>query len=169
MKKLLLSILLILTLAACDSTVEYTMTLNAGNDIISENETWVDSGCSITINEEDFQMELSGAFDNTLIGDQTLTYNYTYKDTTYVCKRVVKVLEAPNFNIELKPGLDTVKLNSFHIDKGLVFNDSNELDFIVSVTSNVNTSFRGIYTINYTIIDMDGNQLIISRVVNVIS
>ena len=168
MKKLFLSILLLLTLSAC-SEVEYNITLNPGNDLITQNETWVDNGCAITINEEDYDMELSTTLDNTEVGEQTLVYNYTFKEVTYTCKRVVKVQATPNFNIALNPGLDTVSLNTVHKDKGLVFLDDNESDFIVTTTSDVDTTTRGTYTITYTILSRDGIQLVLYRIVNVIS
>lgn len=168
MRKLILTLILLFTLTACGE-VEYSIILNTGDDIVYESETWIDKGCTITINDEDFSMTRDTDIDYTDFESQTITYSYAHKKTDYICKRIVLVVEEVDYNITIKASLDTIKLNTIYMDRGLVFHDDNEEDFTVIVTGDVNSTKRGTYTITYTIYGQDGRYLVLHRVVNVIS
>lgn len=167
MKKTILFVILLLTLTACNGDIEYEVSLNPGNDVVSSNETWVDKGCNITINEELFTMERTNDIDYDIYSNQEIVYTYEHRSNTYTCKRVVKVLEEPVFNVILNPGVDSISLDSTHIDTGLSFNDNNESDFTVVVSDDIDTTKRGTYKITYQIYNIDGDILTLYRYVNV--
>lgn len=168
MKRIIITLLLLVTLSACQD-VEYSIHLQNGKDVVFESETWIDKGCTITINNEDYEMVRRDEVDYTIYESQVITYTYTHKKEEYVCKRTVLVLEEVDFQITLAPGLDTVQLNSTHIDKGLVFENKNADEFLVVVKSDVNTTKLGTYTITYTIYDQTGRVLTMYRKVNVVN
>lgn len=167
MKKIVLTLLLLLTLTACGE-VEYSITLNEGKDVVFESEIWTDEGCTITINGEDFVMERVEDIDYSVYDRQEITYSYTYKRVEYICKRVVMVIEDADFNVALVPGQDTINVGESHNDKGIIFLDDNEDDFTVVKSGDVNINVRGTYIISYTIYDMDGRYITLYRIVNVI-
>ncbi len=168
MKKLLLSFLLLLTLSACGET-KYNITLQDGDDIVYKSETWIDKGCYIEIKGQDYEMTRDQDIDYSTFEAQTITYSYTHKETEYICKRVVLVLDEVDYNITVSPSIDTITLNERHIDNGLIFHNSDEDHFTVVVTGKVDSTIAGTYTLTYTIYGEDGRYLVLHRVVTVLS
>ena len=169
MKKILLTILLLITLTACEKpTVETKVLLRNGNDIVYESQVWVDQGALITIDGVAYSMTRENDVDYTIFTPQSINYIYTYKEVKYGVSRVVMVIENPDFQITLAPGLDTVKVQETHIDSGLLFHNDDESQFTVITTSDVDTTKEGTYTITYQIYDIDGAILTLHRIVNII-
>ncbi len=171
MKKILILIVLVLTLTSCDTTVEYSTELNDGKDIITLNETWVDAGCLVTIDGEEFEMVLDSSTtpDITTDGEYTVSYTYQTDDNEFTCKRVVKVIEQVYPTVTLNPGVDTVINGEDFVDAGVTATDDQIEDLTITVNSDVDTTQTGSYLVVYTVTDLDGNQTIITRVVTVIN
>jgi len=167
MKNIILTISLVLLLTACTQIESYQVDLNKGNDIIYTGDTWIDGGCDITINEELYPMKLSNSPDTTLPGEYDLVYTYTFASQEFTCNRIVKVLNSNYPVVILNLGLDTVYKGETHIDAGITVVDDQEEDCIIMITNTVDESRTGSYTITYEVTDFDGNQTIITRIVNV--
>lgn len=169
MKKVILTVILILLLSSCTKIESYDVHLNEGQDVINSGETWIDNGCDITINGKLSAMELTNTLDNTSPGEYELVYDFSFGGEEFTCIRVVKVLDSGYPMVELNAGLDTIYIGETHVDAGITIVDDQEQDCVVVVSNNVKTSRIGSYSITYEVTDYDGNQTTIIRMVTVVT
>jgi hypothetical protein len=174
MKRIILLIFLLLFLAGC-STTDYTVvtTILDGNDVVYQGEDWTDSGCLI---EATHRSDSSLSFSETIYTNQfstedagifSLQYTIDIEETTYQCIRNVVVIENQIPSVLLNPGIDTVFVGENHVDAGITATDNQDEDLFINVSSTVDTTEAGVYQITYTVTDLDGNQIVLSRMVTV--
>jgi hypothetical protein len=167
MKRIWIVLLLTILLASCQAPNVDT-TLLPGTDIIGYGEDWIDGGCEIFINDDIFDMKRANEVNTNMLGETEVVYEYTVRRETYLCKRIVKVVDVNPPVVTLEPGIDTIILGSEHIDAGVIAVDDIDPDPEVTVDNEVNSTQLGTYTITYTIADDFGNETSIVRYVHVI-
>jgi hypothetical protein len=174
MKRITLLVFLLLFLVGCSNT-EYTVTTTIleGHDVLYQGEDWTDSGCFI---EATHQSDSTLSFSETIYTDPlsteeagiyALKYTTTIDETTYQCIRNVVVIENQIPRVSLNPGIDTVFIGEDHVDAGITATDNQTEDLFIEVSSTVDTTQSGVYQITYTVTDLDGNQIVLSRMVTV--
>lgn len=172
MKKIMSVILIALTflLISCQTTAPpFEIELLPGKDVVYFNENWIDAGCNVTIEGETYQMERENDPIMNRPNEYEIKYTYEYLDFYEVtCLRIVKVSDNQFPTVELMPGIDTVKVNEDHIDKGVSYEDDFSVQLTLQVISDVDTTVPGTYSIIYKVTDMDRNQLVLTRIVTVI-
>ena len=169
MKKLLIIVTLFL-LVGCTPVVEEVIpvqTLNPGIDIIGQGDIWEDAGCDVTIGTSTFKISRLNTVDNTEIAETEIQYSRVIGDTTYTCKRIVKVIDNTAPTLTLNPGIDTVLVNEEWIDTSVIATDDYS-EVSVTVDSSVDITVAGTYTVIYTATDEEGNAASISRIVTII-
>lgn len=169
MKKLLI-LISVLFLSACFPELEDIKTsLNPGFDIITVGESHIDTGCIITIDgiENDMNV-LSNSVNEELLGEYYINYSYNYNDDIYRCERFVKVIDDVPPIVTLNKGIDTIKVGDTFVDGLITFSDNYDNDLEVNIVNSVNTSIVGRYTVTYTVIDDSLNETVVIRFVNVV-
>ena len=82
--------------------------------------------------------------------------------------RVVNVVDTTAPTASLIPGVDTIYVGETHLDESINVLDNYSVSLTITTNSNVDTTVAGTYTIEYTVIDGEGNVATIIRYVNVI-
>jgi len=169
MKKLLTLFILIL-LTGCKQEFVIVSSLNPGYDIISLNETWVDEGCILLINEEEFlEMTVTNdIIDTSTIGEHEVNYSLSYEEQEYYCKRIVKVIDDVAPIVSLNAGIDTVKQGTTWVDTSITMSDNYDTELIFEVIGTVDINIIGTYEITYKVTDQSNNETTITRIVNVV-
>lgn len=176
MKKLLIALSLIFLLTACNPTetpsnnvvpIPYTVSLNPGNDIIELNGEFIDAGCILTINNNDYNLTATNTIDTSTVGEYELLYSKSINGSSYQCKRIVKVIENEIPMGYINAGIDTIHVNETHIDTGVTTLDG-LTGVNISVDSNLDITTPGSYQIIYHITDSSHSVLTLIRVVTVI-
>lgn len=168
MKKLMTAIIMILLLAGCTPTVE--VSLVPGVDTIEVYDEHDLKGCTVTIDDVEYQMEIeSNPIDTEVVGNYIVDYEVDIDEETYVCQRVVFVVDHTSPELTLLAGKDTVYVNETWVDGGAVVSDNYDQDLTVVVSENtVDTSVSGTYQVTYKSTDSSGNFDEITRIVHVL-
>ena len=164
-------IIIILLLSACkkEEAPSYTVQLLPGNDTVYVGQDWEDGGCAVIVEGETYQMQRENDPNTNRANEYLIKYSYEYLDYYEVtCLRMVKVIRNEFPVVTLNPGVDTIKVNTEHIDMGISYDDDITGSLFVDVTSNVDVTVPGVYNIKYKVTDMDRHQTIVTRVVTVI-
>lgn len=170
MRKIILVMLMItlsLSLIACaePSIDRLKFSLNPGVDTVELHTEHLDEGAKATYGFRTLDVEvISNNVDTTKIGEYEIVYYVTYLDFEKTLTRKVTVVDEMLPIVTLNPGLDTVYQGETWIDQG-VYSDE-EIDVDVSGFVDINTP--GEYVITYTIKDINDQELILYRFVNVI-
>lgn len=166
-------ILFIILLSGCDNQKEkdVVFSLNNGIDIISVGEPHIDTGSTISIDEEEFDMLVTNNNVNVdIIGEYMITYSFTSDDEkTYNYTRFVKVIDDIRPEVTLNPGIDTIRMNEVFLDSGVSYKDNYDTNLEVLVRGSVNTSILGRYVITYIVTDNSGNSREVERIVTVVN
>lgn len=171
MRKILVLLLLIF-LSGCNTSKEkdIVFSLNDGVDIISVGEPHIDTGCTIKIGEEEFDMVVSSNnINENIVGEYIISYTYIQNDKTYNYSRFVKVVDDIRPVVSLNPGIDTIKIDEVFVDSGVTYSDNYDTELNVVVRGGVNTSILGRYVITYIVTDSSSNSTEIIRIVNVVN
>ncbi len=170
MKKLLLLLPIVLSLISCSKDIINTE-LEAGYDIVKVNSEWVDKGCILNENDEEYiEMYVkSNNVDTSTIGDYEVVYSLAYSSEDYSCLRIVKVIDDEAPTITLNAGIDTIIISEEWIDAGVTVIDNYDNDVTLEITGFVSNNLVGTYVITYTATDSSGNSKSIERIVNVIN
>lgn len=176
MKKIIGLMFLILLLSGCVPQADFT--LEAGKDTIEVFENHVLNGCTATIDEVSYSMDVvENPVDTQVVGEYIVRYETEVNNSTYTCQRVVFVIDRTSPEATLNPGLDTIFIGQTWQDAGITVIDNydQEIQVIVNYSSFgvdggnpmvfLNT---GMYEVEYTAIDESGNETRISRFVHVI-
>ena len=156
-----------LSLVACaePSIDRLKFNLNPGIDTIELNTEHVDEGAKATYGFRTLDVEvLSNNVDTSKIGEYEIVYYVTYLDFEKTLTRKVTVVDEMLPIVNLNPGLDTIYQGETWMDQG-VFSDE---DIDVEVTGFVDINTPGEYVITYTVKDINGQELVLYRFVNVI-
>lgn len=166
---LLLILLALLALSACNGDEDIKMYLNPGIDTIEINQTFIDTGAYLKVGDTNYSYdEKTGTVDHLTLGTYTITYSATYKNQFYQITREVIVVDQMAPVISLNAGVDTVVLGSEWVDAGVsVLDNSNEI-IIASVSGSVDVNTVGTYEIEYQAEDSSGNITTVIRYVHVI-
>ena len=159
------------------------VTVNGLNPVIIVVGTpYVDEGASATDNIDGvvdaFAVDGSDVIDTSVIGTHTVTYNaIDLAGNTGSATRIVEVVEAPDTEapvITLLGGNpDTVEVQTAEVilpygDAGYTVTDNRDESVSVDVQGAVDTSVLGEYILTYTASDVAGNDVVVSRTVNVV-
>jgi len=169
MKKLL-ALFLLLLLTGCKEEFLIETYLNPGYDIISLNESWIDEGCNLVINENEFleMAVFNDIIDTSYIEEHEVNYRISYEGQEYTCKRIVKVIDDIAPTISLNPGMDTITQGTIWIDASVTFSDNYDDDLTLEVIGSVDVNEIGIYFVTYTVTDQSNNSTSKTRVITVI-
>lgn len=168
MKKLLVFIIF-LFLFSCNSVSNPIITLPVGNDILDIYTEHIDEGCYLKIGIKNQAMTvLSSTVDTNIIGEYEIVYQTVYKEITYTAKRIVLVVDKTSPEATLIAGIDTVKVNTSHIDMGITATDNYDTELTITIENMVNISMPGTYSIVYTLVDDFNNKTQITRIVTVV-
>jgi len=169
MKKLLIMIISLLVLVGCTKE-NYEIVLPKGIDIIAVGSEFVDKGCSVFNETEEFEMDVfSNSVDVNTLGTYHLIYKITVKGDTFTCARVVEVIDTTSPIVTLNPGIDTIVVNSIFVDASVGVSDNVDQSPTVTVISTVNSSEEGDYTVTYIVTDTSNNETVVVRNVHVIN
>jgi hypothetical protein len=162
MKKFILIGLLLVFLNGCDFNA-YKPYLNKSQDTVYQGNTYHDKGAYLLVGLTRYEMTTDDVIDTSLLGIQDLIYTIEYEGVIYSITRRVMIIEALQFNVWLKPGIDTISLGGTWIDAGI----ESDQDFTYEVMGEVNTNEMGIYTIEY-MITYENQTFVLIRYVNVV-
>ena len=174
MKKLIFMFALLLFLAACGSSnYNVEQTVLDGNDVIYAGDDWFDAGCFIeathksdeTLNTT--ETVFASTQDLSEPGLYVVNYSYELEGNVYGCNRQVVVIDNSSPDVELNPGVDTVFIGETHTDAGVTATDNQSEDLQINIENRVDTTLAGVYEIIYTVTDLDGNQVQLTRMVTV--
>ena len=164
-------LILLLSLSACKTidASDVTIALKQGIDTVEINSEFVDAGALSKAYGFNVQNEvIYNDVDITTIGTYTIVYKVDYKNVTKTIERIVSVTDETAPVGVLRPGIDTVKVDSTWIDASVTATDNSMEDVIVTVSGTVNTNISGEYIIIYHLEDSSGNSSQIERHVFVI-
>ena len=143
MRKIIGLLFLILLLTGCVPQADFT--LEAGKDTIEVFEEHVLNGCTATIEEVSYSMDVvENPVDTQVLGEYIVQYETEVNNKIYTCQRVVFVIDRTAPQVMLMPGIDTVYIGETWEDAG------------VSVTDNYDTSVQVI--VNYSSFGVDGGN-----------
>lgn len=165
MYKKLFVLLSLLFLVGCTPDTVSTA-LDPGQDTVTVFDDYTPEGCTITINDESFDMTISSnPVDTAIVG--TYVVEYEYDD--YLCQRAVFVVDDVAPEGMLVQGVDTIRVGEEWVDAGVTVTDNySDVEYSVTYPSTYSTDVVGTHTILYTLIDEAGNTTDIPRVVHVI-
>ena len=124
--------LFVILLSACKKPLDVsTMSLNKGQDTVEINSKWIDAGAIINIDDVDYDMELINTLDVSILGIQTMTYQYIFDKYTYTIDRKVIIVDQIKPVIELIPGVDTILVGEDWIDSSASVIDKSNLGAIL--------------------------------------
>lgn len=163
MKKLILLIWITFILVGCDSS-NIRPYLKPGQDTVLMNHTWQDKGAYLEVGFNRIPMVTTDTVDTSQLGTHTITYRVTYKEETFIIRRLVQVVLSSDFSVSLAKGIDTIRLNETWVDSGL----STTLEIEFEVIGSVDSSKEGSYRIEYHITYQNYTKVLV-RYVNVVS
>ena len=121
--------------------------------------------------DNNISVAVSSTVDTSVVGSYTVTYTATYSsDNTTTATRTVNVVDttAPVITIT-GDNPTTIELGATYTDAGATVTDNYDTDISVTVSSTVDTSVVGSYTVTYTAADASGNEATtVARTVNVV-
>ena len=164
---LMMIMLLSMGLVACvePSIDRLKFDLNPGIDTIELHSEHVDEGAKATYGFRTLAVEvISINLDTSKIGKYEIIYYITYLDFEKTLTRKVTVVDEMLPVVTLNPGLDTIYQGETWIDQGVSSDEIIE----VEVAGFVDINMPGEYVITYTIRDINGQEFILYRYVNVI-
>ncbi len=173
MKKLFIFIILF-ALTGCTLLTEetiYTVEVNPSHNTLSIGEEFVDAGVILVPNDDTTNITVpivENNIDNTTVGEYTVIYQLSHEGKTYTANRVIHVIDSIFPVVTLNPGLDTIQVNTQHIDAGVTATDNLDTDLEIEVYSNVDVTKTGTYTITYVVTDDYYNQRTIIRYIHII-
>lgn len=168
MKKYLLITLLLLMLAGCETSA--SITLNPGLDIIEAGSQWEDSGCFVTVDNQEVTMnKVTDDIDSNTPGIYTVYYGISVEGKNYSCTRHVTIIDTTSPTITLLPGKDTLYVGETWVDADIQYTDNADGTLTKTVdTSALDTTQAGTYQIIYSVTDSSGNIAERIRVVTVV-
>ena len=148
-----------------DEQPQYTVYVEPGYTIKNANGDDVSS---------DYIVVTTGSVDVNNAGEYTLTYTASFTDTSgpsISIDRTVNVIDAVNPEITIN-GDNPVNISHglTYTDQGAFANDDvdGNITNSIQVSSNVNTSIVGTYTVTYSVADTAGNTTSATRTINVV-
>ena len=136
-----------------------TIALNPSVDTIEVGSTYEDSGATATLEGQSHTVNVvKNTVDTQVVGTYEIVYETTYRNVTRRVVRVVDVIDTTPPVLTLKPGVDTVLVDTEWIDAGVEVSDNSGLDVEVEVQGDVVISMPGEYRITYVAIDAFGNR-----------
>jgi hypothetical protein len=152
-----------------------TITLNGSSTVnLQAGDIYIDAGATASDAEDGnltASIVVSNPVDTSIAGTYIVSYNVTDSANTVVATRTVIVTQGSVPTITLN-GAASVNayIGEAYLDSGATAidaEDGNITSFIV-MTSNVDTSNVGVYTVTYTVTDSDANTSSVMRTVNVV-
>jgi Domain of unknown function (DUF5011) len=147
------------------------ITLKKSIDTVNVSTEWFDTGCEAIDNKDGSVTCIleSSNIDTSKIGEYEVIYKATDSSGNVMgATRKVTVVDETKPTIILNPGIDTIKLGETWVDMGATVTDNFDSEVNYTVSSNVDITTVGEYTIIYTAIDSNGNESMIIRYVNII-
>ena len=156
------------TVTVYDSMVPIITLLGSSPTTVEKGDTYVDAGATAQDNDS---VDLTSAImvvnsvDTTTPGTYSVTYNVTdsSQNTAVEVIRVVNVVDstAPVISLIGSPTV-TLEVGDVYTDAGATASDYNNEDMTssITVTSDVDTSIEGSYTVKYNVQDASGNSAI---------
>ncbi|QWC00192.1 DUF5011 domain-containing protein [Mycoplasmatota bacterium] len=170
-KTFLVITILLFTLMSCVDIRDpqtLTLDLNKGIDTIEVNSSWTDAGAYASLEGKAYAVEvISNNVDTSKVGLYQVIYRATFADVEIIKTRYVDVIDETPPSMSLKPGIDTIKVNTPWIDAGVNVSDNSDSDVIITVEGQVLTSEIGEHQITYKAIDAYGNESSLVRYVHV--
>ena len=134
-------------------------------------EEYVESGYRYTDNyDDDLTAIVLGEVDSNIPGSYHLEYYIidTSGNRSNIITRVVNVIDSIAPYATLVPSVDTIFTGEAYYDKGIIASDNYSDGIEITTDNQVNSQLPGVYKITYTVSDFSGNQVIITRFVNVL-
>lgn len=136
-----------------------TIALNPSVDTIEVGSTYEDLGATATLEGNEYNVNVvENTVDTTRVGSYRIVYETSYRTVTRRVVRKVDVIDTTPPVITLKPGIDTVLVDTEWIDAGVEVTDNSGLDVEVEVQGDVVISMPGEYRITYIAVDAFGNR-----------
>lgn len=145
-----------------DSTIDLTL-----------NSTYYEEGATAKYGRKDISkdIQISNNIDNKKIGKYYVTYTVKYKNKKSTITRTVNVVDttAPILTLHGDESINIAQ-DSVYKEFGCFATDNYEGDVSskITISSDVDTSKIGNYTVTYTATDSSGNTASITRIVNVV-
>lgn len=166
MRKIIPILALIFFLTSCGKTTPETI-LTPGNDTVAQFEEYIPQTCFLSTSEGSYQMAIDeNTVDTEVLGTYYVKYTYTFDEVKYTSTRMVFVTDQTSPNVELNPGIDSVKIGDQWIDSSVTYSDDDTV-LDLKTDSSVDTSTAGTYVVTYTVTDSSGNTKTIYRHVTV--
>ena len=129
MKKLIFVVFLLLLVGCAKEDVIIT-TLNEGYDIVTVDTSWDDSGCVMSVNDEQtYNMAIDqNGISISQLGEYEVIYKKVFNEIEYTCTRIVKVVDDIAPVVSLLIGLDTIVVGEDWIDGGITTLDNYDDD-----------------------------------------
>jgi len=146
-----------------------TMTLNPGVDTVEVYSEFTDVGALAIYESSNLDVTvIENTVDTDVVGIYIIRYQAVYGALVNEIFRVVFVIDSTKPEMQLNPGIDTIKIGETWIDMGITVTDNYDTELTYSTEGSVDTNTVGTYIITYTVIDSSQNQSTITRMVNVI-
>lgn len=148
MRNIVLMVMLLITLAACDDfSTEPQVIVNAGYDTVYQGSEWLDAGAYLQVGFTRFPMTTTDQVDTTTLGFYDIMYEVIHEEVMYTAQRRVAVIEATSVIATLNPGIDTIFITETWVDAGI----SVPAGATYVVRGNVDTRSLGTYEIYYDV------------------
>jgi hypothetical protein len=171
MKRSLWLILWGVMLVACTPPVQEDLTieLQPGVDTIEVGEMFEDAGARAYLGETPSAVSILSSNVNPLVaGRYEIVYQAVANPQVARITRVVDVIDTTAPVVSLRPGIDTILIDSIWIDAGIDVTDNSLLPYTITIEGAVGIGIAGEYQIVYVVVDAFGNTTRISRFVNVV-
>lgn len=170
MKRMFLIVILMLgvLLIGCEKTPKIEMILGVGQDTVEINTEWLDAGATLKVENKSYNAEVDEEVDTTTIGLYKIEYHYKYKGKEYKMTRYVQVVDQTKPEIQLNPGIDTIKVGEEWTDARATVTDNSLEELQIIITGEVDTNKIGTYEIVYKATDSSGNTSLVTRYVHVV-
>ena len=155
---------------ACSASQEnISFVLNPANDTIQINSEYDDPGVTAKVFGLKRSTEVvENTVDTSKTGVYHIIYNFVYKEFDMTLVRIVTVIDDTPPEINLNPGIDTIKLGTTWEDASITYEDNSNEEVVITTVGEVNNNLIGTYIITYTATDASGNIASIKRYVSVI-
>ena len=166
-------ILLIIIISKKSKTPKITLKGDSSIDL-ALNSTYFEEGATAKYGSKDISkdIQISNNINTKTTGKYYVTYTVKYKKKSTTVTRAVNVVDTTSPTLTLH-GDEAINIaqDSQYKELGCYAQDNYEGDISskISISSDVDTSKIGNYTVTYTVSDSSGNTSSITRIVNVVS
>ena len=175
MRKLYFIIPIIFILIIILLNIDVSFSLN-GEDyyIVNYGEEYIENGFSTNVFNSSLNnlVEVTTNLDVSTLGEYNINYNLRYLNKNYSLNRKVVVVDNNKPMIRLNgDSYISLNINDSYVEYGAVAIDDYDKDITdkIIISSNLDISNEGIYTINYSVSDSSGNKSETYRIVKVSS